>query len=71
MNVNFRTGMSGSVPPSVIFFAALCATATVCALAVGVPAAMLRVTVAGLLVLTPLLTVNVKLSLPWYAAVGV
>ena len=58
--------MSGSEPVSVIGVPVLSwATATVCALDVGVPAvATLSVTVAAGLTLVPLLAVKVKLSGP-------
>ena len=65
-NVNgLRAGTFGSEPVRVIAVAVLCATATVCALAVGAAAATFSVTVAGLLVLPAVLvTVNWKLSAP-------
>ena len=40
-------------------------TVTDCGLAVGLPTATFRVTVAAVLVLVALLTVKVKLSAPW------
>ena len=64
-NLSVSAGVSASVPVSVILVAVLYATVTDCAVAVGVPTATVNDTVAGALVFTPLLTVNVKLSAPW------
>ena len=53
------------MPVSVIVCGRFRLTFTLCALAVGVPAATVMLTVAGPLVFWPLLTVKVKLSAPW------
>ena len=71
VNVIGSAGTSGSEPVSVIVVRVFNTTVTVCALAVGVPAATFSVTVAVALVLGPLLTLNVKVSVPWKFAVGV
>ena len=63
--------MSSSDPVRVTATAVPCAVETVWALAVGVPTATLSVTVAGALVLVPLLVVKVKVSAPWKPAAGV
>ena len=70
-NVNGSAGLSGSVPVSVMVTFVFLVTFTVCALAVGTPGATPSETVAGALTLVPLLTVNVKLSLPWNLLSGV
>ena len=70
-NVKGSAGLSGSVPVSVIALAVLWVTATVWAVAVGVEGATTSVTVARELTLGPLLTVNVKLSVPLKPVVGV
>ena len=58
--------MSSSVAVSVTGMPVLLkGTATVWAFATGVPTATFSVTVAGALVLVPLLAVKVKLSDPW------
>jgi hypothetical protein len=70
---NFKgsAGLSGSVPVSVILFIVPWVAETFCGLAVGVPATTLSVTLAGALLLVPLLTVNVKLSVPLKPSFGV
>ena len=60
-NVSGKAGEFGSEPVSVIVLAVSCAVVTDWAFAVGFPTTVIE-TVAGLLVWTPLLTVNWKLS---------
>ena len=63
-NVRGNTGMSGSVPVSIINIGVLWATLVVLAFEVGTPGETLSVTAAAALVVLPLLAVNVKLSVP-------
>ena len=59
-----KTSLLGSLPVKVMSLAVAPVTSTDCALAVGTWLAMVRVTVAGLLSVSPSLTVKVKLSGP-------
>jgi hypothetical protein len=72
VKVSGSGGTIGSLPVSVSTVAVLNATLADCEIAVGVPAATVSETVAGLLVwLAELVTVNVKLSGPLKPLAGV